>query len=83
MADAVGAIRTIRAIARSAAAVSGSAGTVNTFAIAILAAGHAVAVAVVGTSTQIVRIKTFVVSVTEPVTWALLVEVAGCRRCAA
>ena len=83
MADAVGAIRTIGAIVRSTAAVGRPTSTVNTFAIAILAAGHAVAVAIVGTPTQIVWIKTLVVSVTEPVAWALLVEVAGSRRGAA
>ena len=48
-----------------------------------MAACDRVTVTVIDASTKVIGVKAFVVRVAEPFTWALLIEVAGGRWCAA
>jgi hypothetical protein len=83
LANTVGAIRAIGAIARAGAAVGWPTRAFHAFTVAILTTRDRITVAVVDASTQVVRVKAFVVGIAEPFTWTLLIEVTSCRRCAA
>ena len=79
MADTIGTIGAIWAFSGPGTAVSRSAGTLYTFTVAILTSCYRIAIAVVDTTTEVIRVKAFVVCIAKPFSWTLLVEVAGCR----
>ena len=83
MANTVGTIRAVGTISWTRAAVGWATRTIGTFAVAVLAAGYGIAIAIVYTSAKVVGVKTFIVGVAKPFAGALLVKVASYRWCAA
>ena len=79
MANTVGTIRTVGTISWARAAVGWAARTIGTFAVAVLATGYGIAIAIVYTSAEVVGVKAFIVSVAKPFARTLLVKVASCR----